>query len=208
MNGSPEDWGRQRRAVAVIVFALVLGLLTWGALAWMDSTPARRYVSPPETTVHIHPTTTTQVPGRRALVTEVADGDTLRTSIGRVRLIGVDTPETRDPRKPVQCYGPEASAYTKRRLTGRTVTIRLDTKQGTDPDAFGRTLAYVYLGREHFNLTLVARGYARAFPFGNRTTDHRAEFARAEAGAKAAGLGLWGACSKPAGYIPTPAGLA
>lgn len=105
-------------------------------------------------------------------VARVIDGDTLLTNTSeRVRFVGVDTPETVKPNTPVQCYGPEASSFTKKILTGREVwlTYKPDERQ----DKYGRTLAYVWLDTgngtfELFDLTLIEQGYGRAytvFPF-------------------------------------------
>ena len=77
------------------------------------------------------------------LVTRVIDGDTLVVQgVGTVRLIGVDTPETVDPRRPVQFFGKEASAFTRRMAQGKVVRLEFDVER---KDRFGRTLAYVYL---------------------------------------------------------------
>ena len=130
-------------------------------------------------------------------VVRAVDGDTIMVSAeGRVwdvRLLGIDTPETVDPRKPVQCYGPEASHFTKRLVTGRRVLLRYDREHH---DRYGRVLAYVYLasGRDRFvNADLVRLGYARTFPFAPNT-EHEAEFAAIEREAALAGRGLWAAC--------------
>ena len=73
----------------------------------------------------------------------VVDGDTIILSNGeRVRLIGVDTPETKHPNKPVQYFGKEASAFTKRMVEGKEVTLEYGQQQR---DKYGRLLAYVYL---------------------------------------------------------------
>ena len=131
-------------------------------------------------------------------VVRVVDGDTIivRGSGGRtadVRLIGIDTPETVDPRRPVGCYGPEASAFAKRLLTGRRVVLRYDRET---TDRYGRSLAYVWLAgpRTAFvNARLVELGYARAYPFPPNTA-HEALFASLEREAALAGRGLWSAC--------------
>ena len=95
-------------------------------------------------------------------VVAVVDGDTLDVAWGerreRVRLLGVDTPETVDPDRPVGCYGPEASAFTSRRLQGRTVRLEFDRERR---DRFGRLLAYVDIDGRRFNDELLAGGYAR-----------------------------------------------
>src|SRR2546430_16185815 len=96
-------------------------------------------------------------------VVQVLDGDTIvvRRAGGRdetIRLLGVDPPETHHPRKPVQCYGPEASAYTASRLFGQLVRLEDDVERH---DIHGRRLAYVYLHNVNFDEELLRRGYAR-----------------------------------------------
>lgn len=130
--------------------------------------------------------------GEWVLVTHVIDGDTIRVGRGwrqtTVRLVGVDTPETVHPNKPVQYYGPEASAFTGRSLEGRRV--RLQVKPLERRDHYGRLLAYVVLeDGTLFNRELVRLGYARAltrYPF-----RHRQSFVEAEAEAKRSRRGLW-----------------
>lgn len=130
-------------------------------------------------------------------VKRVIDGDTVVIRINgvdeRVRLIGVDTPETKDPRKPVQCFGEEASAFTKSLLPEGT-PLRLE-RDVEERDRFGRLLAYVYrLDDDLFvNRELVARGYAMPLTIAPNVT-HADEFVALAAAARDAGLGLWGAC--------------
>lgn len=127
-------------------------------------------------------------------VVRTIDGDTIDVRLGRrvqrVRLIGVDTPETHDPRRPVGCYGPEAAAFTAAVLTGATVTLEDDVER-TDP--YGRRLAYVHVGGVRFNDLLLARGYGRLLvipPNGSHARTMLAE----EMEARRARRGLWGAC--------------
>ncbi len=129
-------------------------------------------------------------PAVAQLVERVVDGDTIVVrGVGRVRLIGVDTPETVDPRRPVEFFGREASAFTKRLLEGRRVRLEYDRERN---DRFGRTLAYVYLRDGTFaNAEIVRRGYGHAYtrlPF-----RHLERFRRLEREAREAGRGLWGA---------------
>ncbi len=129
-------------------------------------------------------------PGAAQLVERVVDGDTIIVQgVGRVRLIGVDTPETVDPRRPVECFGKEASAFTKRMLEGQRARLEYDRDR---TDRYGRTLAYVYLPNGTFaNAEIVRQGYGHAytrFPF--RYLD---EFRRYEREARQGQRGLWGA---------------
>ncbi len=129
-----------------------------------------------------------------AYVTRAVDGDTVDVQIGNqadiIRLLGIDTPETHHPTKPVQCYGPEAAAYTKAHLEGRTIQLENDVELR---DLYGRRLAYIYVDGHRFNDVLLEQGYARLLvipPNGSHARTMLAE----ELAAKRAGKGLWGAC--------------
>jgi micrococcal nuclease len=139
-----------------------------------------------------------------AKVVNVVDGDTIDVIIGidqkyRVRLIGVDTPETVHPNKDVEYFGKEASDYTKNKLTGKTVYLEKDV---SEVDKYGRLLRYVWLTppsedpsekeirANMFNAILVANGYANAatFPPDVKYTNL---FLKLAEEAKNKGLGLW-----------------
>jgi endonuclease YncB( thermonuclease family) len=135
-----------------------------------------------------------------ATVVHVIDGDTIDVEIGgrteRVRLIGIDTPETKKPNTPVQCYGPEATDFTTALLpVGTTVRIERDV---VGRDDYGRLLGYVHVaadGRDTFvNLELVEQGYARPLTIEPNSTYAR-DFAAAARRAERADRGLWAACS-------------
>jgi micrococcal nuclease len=128
-------------------------------------------------------------------VVDVLDGDTIVVTRDAgppttVRILGVDTPETHHPTKPVQCFGPEASAYTRRRLLGRAVRLEEDVETH---DIYGRRLAYVYLDGERFDDELLRRGYARLLVIQPNVAHARAMLDE-ELEAKASGVGLWDAC--------------
>ena len=129
-----------------------------------------------------------------AVVVSTVDGDTIHVRVDgreeKVRLIGMDTPEVDWYGGRAECGGATAGVYTRQRLLGRTVRLRFDTKLR---DVYGRLLAYVYVGHELFNLTLVRRGLATNDPV-PPDTRMEATFASAESGARAAGRGLWSAC--------------
>ena len=130
-----------------------------------------------------------------ATVVHVVDGDTIVVAErgGRtetVRILGADTPETVDPRKPVQCYGPEASAYSKAHLSGRSVRLEFDVERR---DRYGRLLAYVLVDGKRYEDDLLRRGLARLLvipPNGSHARTMLAE----ELAARRARRGLWGAC--------------
>ena len=130
-------------------------------------------------------------------IADVIDGDTVDIDINgrteRVRLIGVNTPETKHPTKPIECFGPEASAYLTQLLPkGTRVRIERDVEAR---DRYGRMLLYLYLGSNDLfiNLDLVARGYGTPMSI-EPNTFHRNDFVRAAAQAEAADVGLWKAC--------------
>ena len=130
-----------------------------------------------------------------ATVTHVVDGDTIVVALrdGRsetVRLLGVDTPETVHPDKPVECFGPEASAYTHSTLEGRQVYLDTDVEER---DRYGRLLAYVTVDGKRFNDELLRLGYA-TFLVIPPNGEHARDLLSAELDARAAGRGLWGAC--------------
>jgi micrococcal nuclease len=129
-----------------------------------------------------------------AVVVQALDGDTVDVRIGMrtdtIRLLGIDTPETHHPTKPVQCFGPEAAAFTKSRLLGRTVRLEDDVEPR---DIYGRRLAYLYVDGERFNDELIERGYARLLVIPPNGSHARTMLAK-ELDAKRAGRGLWGAC--------------
>jgi micrococcal nuclease len=134
----------------------------------------------------------------RAEVIEHVDGDTIRLrvfnpppglrAVETVRLLGVDTPETVHPNKPVERFGKEASAFTQSRLSGKTVYAAFDWDLR---DRYGRLLAYIYTAPgECFNAEIIRQGYGYAylrFPF-----QFRDEFKNIERQAREAGRGLWG----------------
>ena len=135
----------------------------------------------------------------RASVLRVVDGDTVEVRLGdrdeTVRLIGIDTPETVDPRSPVECFGEEASDRTKALLPeGTAVRLVADVEAR---DRYDRLLAYLYRDDGTFvNLALVEDGYASLLTYPPNVA-HVSEFTAAAARARDEGRGLWGACGGP-----------
>ena len=132
-------------------------------------------------------------------VTRVIDGDTVRVEIRgfetTVRLIGIDTPETRKPGAPVQCFGPEASRRAHALLSGKRVRLIGDPTQDTR-DRFDRLLAYVYVdgAAQSVNYQLVDGGFAKVYVYPpSGPFRHTTAFLAAEARARNTSRGLWGA---------------
>jgi micrococcal nuclease len=127
-------------------------------------------------------------------IVKVVDGDTVDIVIdgveSRVRLIGVDTPESVDPREPVQCYGREASAYTKRLLDGQSVLLEVDPTQG-EFDRYNRRLGYIWtLDGRLANYDLIRDGYAFEYTY-NQPYRYQDAFKAAQRTARETAAGLW-----------------
>jgi micrococcal nuclease len=127
-------------------------------------------------------------------VLSIVDGDTIKVKDGdrseTIRLIGVDTPETVDPRKPVQCFGIEASNKVKALLTGKRVRLQSDPSQ-EDKDKYNRLLRYVFLeDGTNLNLLLISEGYAHEYTYDVPYALQK-EFQTAEKSARENEKGLW-----------------
>lgn len=138
----------------------------------------------------------TSLTADKVKVTSVVDGDTIKVKLGTktetIRIIGIDTPETVDPRKPVQCYGKEASARMKKLVNGKTVT--LEKNPAEERDKYDRLLRYVFIGSKDIGASMIQDGYAFSYKqFPHPKLD---AYNKLETKAKDAKKGLWGdACS-------------
>lgn len=204
--------GGSRTTPTARVLAITAAILALFALAACDDETPPQDTAEATTTA---PTTAAPTPSpppsfpdgtTPATVIRVVDGDTIEVEIEgethKVRYIGIDTPETVDPRRPVGCFGEEASAANKALVEGRIVGLEGDI---SDTDRFGRLLRYVWLNdSEMVNAILVREGYAQssAYPPDVR---YQELFNGLEAGARSAGRGLWGPVCL-ATSAPTPAG--
>lgn len=135
----------------------------------------------------------------RATVIDVVDGDTVRLRIDghqeSVRLVGIDTPETKHPTKGVQCFGPQASDFMTRLLpAGTELRIERDVEAR---DSYDRLLLYLFAatpdGERFINLELVTRGYARPLSI-EPNVRYRRLFVDAAIDAERNLRGLWRVC--------------
>jgi micrococcal nuclease len=136
------------------------------------------------------------------VVKKVTDGDTIHVLLNNkdttIRIIGIDTPETVDPRKPVQCYGKAASDRAKELLTGKTVVLVPDPTQD-DKDKYGRLLRYVFInGSDDYGLGAIEEGYAHEYTY-DVPYKYQTKYKKAEKAAMNAKVGLWAdnACVTP-----------
>jgi endonuclease YncB( thermonuclease family) len=174
------------------------------------ATTASTETPPPATpTAQETPTTeATPTPTRtEAQVVEVVDGDTIKVDIGgevhTVRYIGIDTPETKHPEKPVEWMGPEASATNRELVGGKTVYLEKDV---SETDQYGRLLRYVFLADGTFvNAELVGQGYAQAISY-PPDVKYQDTLTSMQREAREAANGLWGSTptSVPPSATPVP----
>jgi micrococcal nuclease len=127
-------------------------------------------------------------------VLRIVDGDTIELTSGqKVRYIGINTPESVDPRRPVQCFGKEAAE--KNRILVESKTVRLE-KDVSETDKYGRLLRYVYVGDQMVNELLVREGFAQidTYPPDIKYVD---KFKQDQILARSEGKGMWSGCPEP-----------
>ena len=128
-------------------------------------------------------------------ILKVVDGDTIDVEINGkkevVRLIGIDTPEIVDPRKPVQCFGKEASAKAKEILNGKKIRLEQDKTQG-NRDKYGRLLRFIFLeDGTNFNKLMIDQGFAHEYTYQSNPYKYQKKFIGAEKSARENKKGLW-----------------
>lgn len=191
-SGDPRPSGRPdvvRLVVVAATVAVVVVFTAWSGALDSESGPSAE--------------------AGQGVVVRVIDGDTVDVDLDgqreRVRLIGVDTPESVAPERPVQCYGVEASDHTRALLPEGTV-VRLERDE-VGRDQYDRLLAYVYRADDDLlvNLDLIEGGFADAVTYGDNEALYDT-FVAAESTARADGIGLWSACGGPDVDIAPPPG--
>lgn len=190
------NYRSRKKLVALAVFLIITGIASvlrgLGDFERTDNAPAPEVAS--ETTQASPSSSLNQMPkGQEVKVSRVIDGDTIEIETGqKVRYIGIDTPETVDPRRPVGCFGKEASEANKKIVEGKTVFLLKDV---SETDKFGRLLRYVYLKDPSIfvNDYLVRQGYAKASTY-PPDVQFDSQFLQAETEARANNRGLWNAC--------------
>jgi micrococcal nuclease len=145
----------------------------------------------PTITLTLGATTTATYEAELVTVARVVDGDTIVLEDKRkLRYIGINSPESVDPRRPVQCFGEEASEYNKSLVEGQTVRLEKDV---SETDKYGRLLRYVYINDQMVNELLVSQGYAHASSY-PPDVKHQKQLKQAENDARMNKRGLWEKC--------------
>jgi micrococcal nuclease len=137
----------------------------------------------------------------RSQVRRVVDGDTVELSNGqKIRMLNLDTPETVKANTAVKCYGPEASAFTKKLLVDKMVQLTTDKEAN---DQYGRGLRFIFLDgvdtsniENSVNADIVKNGFGKMVSYKPNTTYAR-DFQKWEDEAKSKKLGVWGSCKNP-----------
>ncbi len=162
-----------------------------------------------DTTVTEQETGTEAQPAITSKVIKVVDGDTVTVETNGVRetirIIGINTPETVDPRKPVECFGQEASSRAHILLDNQTVTLEADTTQG-ERDKYERLLRYVFLSNgSDFGKQMISEGYAYEYTY-SAPYKYQQDYKTSQSDAENAKRGLWadGACGDATGDSGTP----
>jgi micrococcal nuclease len=128
------------------------------------------------------------------------DGDTIAATVAggsevKVRILGIDTPETHKPNTPVQCYGPQATEFARTLLLHQAVVLVGDPTQAAI-DQYDRSLFYVrLLGGRDYSVEAVRAGMGREYVYDHKPVQEHAALSAAQVEARAARRGLWGACS-------------
>jgi len=183
---------RRRRNAIFVVSLLLLALLIW-----LDRSPVRRKLQRrPKSGEQAKAYDFEKYHGKTFTVVKVVDGDTIDIDVPdgkynhtRIRLWGIDTPETKNPKTPVMYFGPEAAEFTKEFVLGKQVTVYLD-KGNRTRGKYGRLLAYVQLpDRRFLNEVLVAEGFAYADLRFRHSFYHK--YKQLQASARSGKKGLW-----------------
>ena len=171
----------------ISISSLLIGFLFFLAQPYI----AHQYT--PHTSTHSFSPSITEASTTYAVI-KVVDGDTIEINHDgkavKIRLIGINTPEVVDPRRPVQCFGREASQEAHRLLDGAYVMVHTDPSQDTY-DKYGRLLAYVFRSDDMFiNEHMISEGYAHEYTY-DLPYKYQREFKVAEKLARESHKGLW-----------------
>lgn len=180
---------RLQKALAGVIVLVIVGIFQHFA-----QSPTQPATPNPQDTVVLGEQT------GQATVTKIIDGDTLDVTLNgkkeKIRVLGINTPETVDPRREVECFGREASMRAKEILLNQSVRLENDISQ-SDRDRYGRLLRYVFLPQEiDYGLKMIQEGFAYEYTYDN-AYKYQAVYKKAQEVASQNKVGLWrdGVCN-------------
>jgi len=179
----------RRKKFLISLFLFLLLTLYQRLSPQSEQVLSQQVQSPASPTISVMAETTKQ----EAKVARVIDGDTIevlfKSKKEKVRVIGIDTPETVDPRRPVECFGKEASNMAKEILAGQNVVLQSDSSQ-KNVDNYGRLLRYVFIDNIDFGKFMIEQGYAYEYTY-DLPYKYQLEYKNAEKQAREEKTGLW-----------------
>lgn len=189
------EWSQKRLAtmfgIATIFFVILLANYSPNGSVKGIVTETQRANSELQTEVIAGQPQTSEI--QLYSVVKVIDGDTIDISMNgktqRVRLIGIDTPETVDAGSPIECFGLEASNKAKELMNGKQVRLEADSSQD-NLDKYNRLLRYVFVGDLNVNLEMVRLGFAEEYTY-SKPYKYQTQFKKVEVEAIAAKRGMW-----------------
>lgn len=186
-NNTRKKFGLIGGGVVILLFALTGATAPPSTGQVKSETVTNPVVALPSDTPS--PTIGPKHGGVIATVVNVVDGDTIKIDSGEVvRYIGIDTPETVDPSRPVQCFGKEASTKNEELVQGKRVELEKDV---SEKDKYGRLLRYIWIDDTLINEVLVREGYAQSSSY-PPDVKYQDRFVEAQRLAEAESKGLWG----------------
>ncbi len=179
-----------------LFLGLFLGILIMLPLTLRQTENTLRNYQPSYSQTSVSMSSVSSIALNMAHVIRAVDGDTLAVTMSdgkeeRVRFIGINAPESVDPKKAVECYGKEASVKMRALLDGKDVTLIPEEKD--DRDVYGRLLRYVSLGSIDIGAKMISEGYAESYCY-KYPHPRCSEYEALERAAVSAGVGKWGSC--------------
>ncbi|MDQ3008784.1 MAG: thermonuclease family protein [bacterium] len=187
---------KRRRKPTLVTLLFTVLVVAYFLITSLESNPASSPSPSPAAQPSSNPSVLSATTSAELYpVVSVTDGDTIKVSIDgkteTVRLVGINSPETVDPRKPVECFGQQASAKLKQLVTGQQVSLERDSTQ-SDRDRYGRLLRFVFLEDEQdVGLLMLTDGFAVEALYSTTPHQYHDLYVLAENSAKASKVGLW-----------------
>lgn len=192
---TPRTFSKTGRMLIVLLLCVFVAWSVLSSKPQQDQTSSQLSEATPTTIASASASPIYTVHPPTYEVVSVTDGDTFKVNIAgkveTVRVVGINTPETVDPRRPVECFGKEASKKLSSLLLGKQVVLEPDAQQG-DRDRYGRLLRFVQLDElGDIGLIMIQEGYAHESLYSSTPHIHRDAYVQAQTEAQTAKRGMW-----------------